>query len=123
MCIRDSTHTHTHTRTQVYKLCGMDRVMVYKFHPDMHGEVVEEFKMDYVPESLLGLHYPATDIPRCETPLLLAVYVRDTAVTSRIYARHVLAYIRLVTEVMDPATRYHLLSSPPDALSSAIISP
>ena len=56
----------------------MDRVMVYKFHPDMHGEVVEEFKMDYVPESLLGLHYPATDIPQ----------VRDTAVTSRIRARH-----------------------------------
>ena len=52
--------------------------MVYKFHPDMHGEVVEEFKMDYVPESLLGLHYPATDIPQ----------VRDTAVTSRICARH-----------------------------------
>ena len=33
----------------------MDRVMVYKFHPDMHGEVVEEYRTEWVKESLLGM--------------------------------------------------------------------
>ena len=54
---------------EIHKLSGMDRVMVYKFHPDMHGEVIEEFKMPYIEESLLGLHYPATDIPQVNREL------------------------------------------------------
>ncbi|MEM8904506.1 MAG: ATP-binding protein [Actinomycetota bacterium] len=47
----------------VRSLTGFDRVMAYEFHDDGHGEVVAESVADGV-ESFLGLHYPATDIPR-----------------------------------------------------------
>ncbi|KAF2284772.1 hypothetical protein GH714_030206 [Hevea brasiliensis] len=48
---------------KVGDLTGCDRVMVYKFHEDEHGEVVAECcKPDLEP--YLGLHYPATDIPQ-----------------------------------------------------------
>jgi chemotaxis family two-component system sensor kinase Cph1 len=48
---------------QIRMLTGFDRVMVYQFHRDGHGEVVAEDK-DPALEALLGLHYPASDIPR-----------------------------------------------------------
>ncbi|MED6217557.1 hypothetical protein PIB30_018951 [Stylosanthes scabra] len=48
---------------EVQKLTGYDRVMVYKFHEDDHGEVVSEIRRSDL-ESYLGLHYPATDIPQ-----------------------------------------------------------
>ncbi|KAK9267397.1 hypothetical protein L1049_009822 [Liquidambar formosana] len=47
----------------VQKLTGYDRVMVYKFHDDDHGEVVSEIRRADL-EPYLGLHYPATDIPQ-----------------------------------------------------------
>ncbi|OIT24263.1 PREDICTED: phytochrome B-like isoform X1 [Nicotiana attenuata] len=47
----------------VRELTGYDRVMVYKFHEDEHGEVVAESKRDDL-EPYIGLHYPATDIPQ-----------------------------------------------------------
>ncbi|KAL7142527.1 hypothetical protein ABFS83_08G129500 [Erythranthe nasuta] len=47
----------------VQKLTGYDRVMVYKFHEDNHGEVLSEIRRSDL-EPYLGLHYPATDIPQ-----------------------------------------------------------
>lgn len=48
---------------EIRDLTGMDRVMVYKFHEDGHGEVFAESKRaDLAP--WLGLHYPAEDIPK-----------------------------------------------------------
>ncbi|KAK4488196.1 hypothetical protein RD792_003939 [Penstemon davidsonii] len=47
----------------VQKLTGYDRVMVYKFHDDNHGEVVSEIRRSDL-DPYLGLHYPATDIPQ-----------------------------------------------------------
>ncbi|PIA47841.1 hypothetical protein AQUCO_01400435v1 [Aquilegia coerulea] len=47
----------------VRDLTGYDRVMVYKFHDDEHGEVVAESKRSDL-EPFIGLHYPATDIPQ-----------------------------------------------------------
>ncbi|ESQ55827.1 hypothetical protein EUTSA_v10024253mg [Eutrema salsugineum] len=47
----------------VRDLTGYDRVMVYKFHEDEHGEVVAESKRNDL-EPYIGLHYPATDIPQ-----------------------------------------------------------
>ncbi|CAK7350281.1 unnamed protein product [Dovyalis caffra] len=47
----------------VQKLTGYDRVMVYKFHDDDHGEIVSEIRRSDL-EPYLGLHYPATDIPQ-----------------------------------------------------------
>ncbi|KAI9127145.1 hypothetical protein K1719_001704 [Acacia pycnantha] len=54
---------------EVQKLTGYDRVMVYKFHKDDHGEVVSEIRRSDL-EPFLGLHYPATDIPQAARFLL-----------------------------------------------------
>lgn len=45
------------------KISGFDRVMIYRFLQDASGTVVAE---DLAPgiESFLGLHYPASDIPK-----------------------------------------------------------
>jgi chemotaxis family two-component system sensor kinase Cph1 len=48
---------------QIQKVIGYDRVMIYKFHEDGHGEVVAEVKNDEL-TPWLGLHYPASDIPQ-----------------------------------------------------------
>ena len=40
---------------------GFDRVMVYQFAEDKHGEVIAESTVR--DDSFLGLHYPASDIP------------------------------------------------------------
>lgn len=46
----------------VRALTGFDRVMVYRFDADWHGEVVAESR-DEAMDSFLGMHFPATDIP------------------------------------------------------------
>lgn len=48
---------------EVKKLIGYDRIMIYKFLDDGHGEVVAEEKNDDL-EPFFGLHYPASDIPK-----------------------------------------------------------
>lgn len=48
---------------QIRALLGYDRVMVYKFAPDGHGEVVAEACKPGI-GTFMGLHYPASDIPR-----------------------------------------------------------
>lgn len=48
---------------QVKKVIGYDRVMVYRFAADGHGEVIAEARNEEL-ESWLGLHYPASDIPK-----------------------------------------------------------
>jgi light-regulated signal transduction histidine kinase (bacteriophytochrome)/CheY-like chemotaxis protein len=48
---------------QVRALLGYDRVMVYKFAASGAGEVVAEVAKSGI-GSFLGLHYPASDIPR-----------------------------------------------------------
>jgi diguanylate cyclase (GGDEF)-like protein len=44
------------------ELTGYDRVLAYRFHDDLHGEVIAEAREDRL-EPYLGLHYPADDIP------------------------------------------------------------
>jgi chemotaxis family two-component system sensor kinase Cph1 len=48
---------------QIKNLIGYDRVMIYKFLEDGHGEVIAEVKEEHL-EPFLGLHYPASDIPK-----------------------------------------------------------
>lgn len=48
---------------QIRWLTGFDRVMVYRFAPDGAGEVIAEAAEPTL-ESFLGLHYPASDIPK-----------------------------------------------------------
>ena len=56
-------------------LIGYDRVMVYKFDADGHGKIISEAR-DPRLESLLGNHYPATDIPQRARELYLRSRVR-----------------------------------------------
>lgn len=49
--------------SQVQQIIEFDRVMIYRFAKDGHGEVVAESKNEDLP-SWLGLHYPASDIPK-----------------------------------------------------------
>ena len=51
------------TAEEIKRLIEYDRVMIYKFQEDGHGEVVAEMKNDDL-EPFLGLHYPASDIPK-----------------------------------------------------------
>jgi chemotaxis family two-component system sensor kinase Cph1 len=47
---------------EVKRLTGFDRVMIYHFEEDQHGEVLAEAREPDM-EAYLGLHYPASDIP------------------------------------------------------------
>ncbi|PJJ79670.1 ATP-binding protein [Mucilaginibacter auburnensis] len=60
---KDITTLLNNTTYQVKTVIGYDRVMVYRFASDGHGEVVAEAKNENL-ESWLGLHYPASDIPK-----------------------------------------------------------
>ena len=51
------------TAIQVKKTIHYDRVMIYRFADDGHGQIVAEDKNEDLP-SWLGLNYPATDIPK-----------------------------------------------------------
>ncbi|MBB4002798.1 HWE histidine kinase domain-containing protein [Aurantimonas endophytica] len=57
---------------QLRAVTGFDRVMLYRFADDNSGEVVAESARSGL-ESFLGLHYPATDIPKQAR----ALYVRN----------------------------------------------
>jgi len=56
-------------------LTGYDRVMVYQFDPDGHGKVIAESRHPRL-ASLLGHHYPASDIPQRARALYLRNRVR-----------------------------------------------
>ncbi|MFQ3652423.1 MAG: PAS domain S-box protein, partial [Gemmataceae bacterium] len=47
---------------RLYGLSGYERVLVYCFDADGHGQVIAEARRDGL-EAFLGLHYPASDIP------------------------------------------------------------
>ena len=56
-------------------LTGYDRVMVYRFDPDGHGQIFAEARAAHL-EPLLGHHYPASDIPQRARELYLRNRVR-----------------------------------------------
>jgi len=60
---------------EIRALTGYDRVMLYQFDPDGHGEVVAERRREEL-EPYLGLHYPASDIPQRARELYLRNRVR-----------------------------------------------
>lgn len=63
------------TVKSVREMTGYDRVMVYRFDPEGHGKVIAEARHPRL-ESLLGHHYPATDIPQRARELYLRNRVR-----------------------------------------------
>lgn len=59
----------------IRELTGLDRVMVYKFHADGHGEVLAESRRAGLP-SWHGLHYPAEDIPKPAREIFTKTWIR-----------------------------------------------
>ena len=71
---------------EIRRVTGFDRVWVYRFHEDWHGEIIAESRATHVDESWLDLHYPASDIP---------------AQARALFARH---WLRLIVDVhADPS--------------------
>ena len=60
---------------EVRRASGLDRVMIYRFHPDLSGEVFAEARRDDLP-SWLGLRYPAHDIPQPAREVFKRIWVR-----------------------------------------------
>jgi two-component system, chemotaxis family, sensor kinase Cph1 len=60
---------------QVREMTGFDRVLLYQFDDDGHGEVIAEDKVAQM-ESYLGLHFPASDIPPPAREMFLANQIR-----------------------------------------------
>lgn len=60
---------------EMREVTGFDRVWVYRFHPDWHGEIIGEAKRDDI-ETWLGMHYPASDIPAQARALFLRNWLR-----------------------------------------------
>lgn len=60
---------------EVRNVTGFDRVMLYKFDQDGHGEVVAEDKLAEM-EPYLGLHYPESDIPQPARKMFLSNWIR-----------------------------------------------
>ena len=56
-------------------ITGFDRCMVYRFDAEGNGEVVADDSADGI-ERLLGLHYPATDVPQPARQIYLRRRVR-----------------------------------------------
>jgi GAF domain-containing protein len=67
------------TAAEVQSFLGTDRVKIYKFHSDGSGEVIAESINGNRLPSLLGLHFPADDIPPHARELFAQVQVRSIA--------------------------------------------
>ena len=67
-----------HTAREIKDIIHYDRVMVYRFLEDGHGEVIAEFKNEDL-EPFYGLHYPASDIPKQARELYKLNYTRIIA--------------------------------------------
>ena len=63
---------------QIRRITGFDRVMAYRFDEDWNGQVIAEEKRDDL-EPFLGLHYPASDIPRQARELYTKNWLRFIA--------------------------------------------
>ena len=85
---------------EIRRVTGFDRVWVYRFHEDWHGEIIAESRGTTVEESWLDLHYPASDIP---------------AQARALFARH---WLRLIVDVHAEPAR--LLGDPAAADAGAL---
>ncbi|MEP0872069.1 diguanylate cyclase [Trichocoleus desertorum AS-A10] len=61
----------TTTVQEIGFFLGTARIKIYQFHPDGHGQVVAEAIDDHRLPSLLGLHFPASDIPTVAREMFL----------------------------------------------------
>ncbi|MEM7555003.1 MAG: GAF domain-containing protein [Cyanobacteria bacterium P01_A01_bin.84] len=67
----------TLTATELRSCLGTDRVMIYKFHGDDSGQVIAESIDNNRLPSLLGLNFPADDIPTESRKLFMRSRIRS----------------------------------------------
>ncbi|MBD2570363.1 GAF domain-containing protein [Anabaena lutea] len=67
----------TATTAEVRSLLGTDRVMIYKFHGNGSGQVIAESIYENRLPSLLGLNFPADDIPLHAREMFIKSRVRS----------------------------------------------
>ncbi|MFN3152548.1 ATP-binding protein [Bremerella sp.] len=72
----DLRHLYQVIADEMRDISGFDRVMLYRFADDNHGEVIGESVVEGK-GSFLGLHYPATDIPEQARRLYVLNTVRS----------------------------------------------
>ncbi|MEM9905232.1 MAG: ATP-binding protein [Cyanobacteria bacterium P01_D01_bin.44] len=60
---------------EVRRVTGFDRVMLYRFDHDGHGEVIAEEAQPEM-EPYLGLHFPESDIPKPARKMFLSNWIR-----------------------------------------------
>lgn len=48
---------------EIRRMTGFERVLVYRFDLEWNGEAIAEDRLESWPQSLLGLRFPASDIP------------------------------------------------------------
>lgn len=71
-----SLHAFCHVAAEeVRAASGLDRVMVYRFHPDLSGEVFAEAHEESL-APWLGMRYPAHDIPQPAREVFRRIWVR-----------------------------------------------
>ncbi|WP_332367636.1 hypothetical protein [Spirosoma telluris] len=82
------------TAQHVKQITGFDRVMIYRFGEDWHGEVIAEACQEQL-EPFLGLHYPASDIParhgNCTKSIWFAALAMSTSPGFQSYPSSMLA--------------------------------
>jgi light-regulated signal transduction histidine kinase (bacteriophytochrome)/CheY-like chemotaxis protein len=59
----DLTKLSRRTAAGIREMTGYERVLIYRFDPDWHGQAIAEDKNEDWAQSLDGLHFPASDIP------------------------------------------------------------
>ncbi|MEC4815345.1 MAG: GAF domain-containing protein [Scytonema sp. PMC 1069.18] len=87
--IRETLDLNDILTTTVAEVCSLletDRVMIYKFHFDRSGQVIAEFIRNSRLPSLLGLNFPADDIPPYAREMFVKFRVRSVV---NVYTRQI----------------------------------
>jgi len=72
---------HRQAAAEIRTITGFDRVMIYHFHDDGHGEVIADDRHPDL-EPYLGLHFPSSDIPPQARQLYVTKLCRAIVSTS-----------------------------------------
>ncbi|MBL1179310.1 EAL domain-containing protein [Pantanalinema sp. GBBB05] len=114
---------------EVRDFLNIDRVKIYRFEPDGSGEVIAEAIADNKLPSLLGLHFPVSDIPDQSRDLLLKARQRvivDVAAQRKILSqldhsdtREQLSVEDIRYDAVDPCHVQYLLGM--GVMASAIV--
>jgi light-regulated signal transduction histidine kinase (bacteriophytochrome) len=82
--LQDSSHEPLEVNMQLVcdelrGLLNYDRVMMYQFHEDQHGEVMAESVSQFADDAFMGLHFPSTDIPQANRAIFMSMRSRMIA--------------------------------------------